>query len=95
MTRTFDIVAPVGLESRERRSYATRRGSLRGARLGLLGNGKLNAIDLVKAVGEELKRQYGVAEVVVVQKAQRGAGVSADDIRELSRCDAVVNGVGD
>lgn len=92
---SITLVAPTGLEPGGRSSYAPRRASLQGLRLGLLGNGKLNAIDLVKAVGAELQRRYGMAEPVVVQKAQRGAGMSPADIEALSQCDVVVNGVGD
>jgi len=95
MTASIELVSPLGLEPGGRSPYASRRTSLKGLRLGLLGNGKLNAIDLVKAVGAELRSRYGLAEPLVVQKAQRGAGMSPADIEALSKCDVVVNGVGD
>lgn len=95
MTASITLVSPLGLEPSARSPYAPRRADLQGLRLGLLGNGKLNAIDLVKAVGAELRQRYGMAEPVVVQKAQRGAGMSPADIAALSQCDLVVNGVGD
>lgn len=46
-----------------KRACAPRLATLRGSRLALFENGKVNARQILTALGERLKARYGVAEV--------------------------------
>ena len=73
---------------------AKRLTSLRGARVGILDNGKANAGALMLAVAERLQAAYGVADVLKREKPVAGPP-SAQALRDLSRCDFVLVGSAD
>ncbi len=75
---------------------APRDGRLEGKRLGLLANGKTNALALLEMVGELLTERYGLSEPVLVDK--RNASAPASDAvlnRLLPECDVVITAIGD
>jgi RNA:NAD 2'-phosphotransferase (TPT1/KptA family) len=92
------ILDPTGSSQEKRYELAPRRlRTLDGARLGLLDNSKLNAADLLAAVGELLKERYAIKSVMVRTK---GRGFSypvedriADEMAE--QCDVVIAAIGD
>ncbi len=92
------ILDPTGSAQEKRCELAPRRlRTLDGARLGLLDNSKLNAADLLAAVGELLKERYAIKSVMVRTK---GRGFSypvedriADEMAE--QCDVVIAAIGD
>ena len=92
------ILDPTGSSQEKRCELAPRRLlTLDGARLGLLDNSKLNAADLLAAVGELLKERYAIKSVMVRTK---GRGFSypvedriADEMAE--QCDVVIAAIGD
>jgi hypothetical protein len=92
------ILDPTGSSQEKRCGLAPRRlHTLDGARLGLLDNSKLNAADLLAAVGELLKERYAIKSIIVRTK---GRGFSypvedriADEMAE--QCDVVIAAIGD
>jgi hypothetical protein len=75
-------------------TLAARLRSLRGARVGILDNGKANAGALMLAVAERLRTAHGVTDVVKCQKPVAGPP-SPEVLRDLSRCDFVLVGSAD
>lgn len=79
---------------------ATRRSelqavSLRGRRVGLLDNGKAGAAELLAAAGEILRRDFGVADVLVVRKPDMSRPAPDAVLDALAEVDAALTGVGD
>lgn len=70
--------------------------SLDGLRLGLLGNSKLNADNVLNAVGDLLQEQYNIASVVHRTKPSFSHPAPDDIVEEMvANCDIVIAGVGD
>lgn len=99
-TRTDDgasveILDPRGEVNYDPKPIAERLESLEGATVGLLDNSKSNADVFLEVVGEKLKSEYGVEEVVYRRKDK--SPIPADSIADQlhSQCDAVVNAYGD
>lgn len=70
--------------------------SLDGVRLGLLGNSKLNADEILEAIGGLLKERYAI-DSVVHNKKPSFSHPAPDAIRDdmVQNCDVVIAGVGD
>jgi hypothetical protein len=81
------ILDPTGSSQEKHYSLAPRRlRTLDGARLGLLGNTKLNADAVLAAIGELLKERYALESVIAEDQV----------VNELvETCDVVIAGVGD
>ncbi len=76
-------------------SLAARPMELAGKTIGILDNGKANAGVLMGAMAELLKKQYGVASVIVRKKPVAGPA-SAQVIADLKKeCAAVLIGSAD
>ena len=72
---------------------AKRPKSLEGLRLGILDNGKEFSAEVLEAIAQVMKRDFGVAEIVPWRKGFPSK--AAPFIAEVAEtCDAVVNGVG-
>lgn len=89
------LLSPIGSNSVERHPIAPRLDTLRGTKIGLLDNTKKNADLLLKAAGEILQREYGVAEVIYRRKISSSPGAPGEMLDELAACDAVINAYGD
>lgn len=91
------LVDPTGGVQEIRRRMAPRGGrSLRGARVGLVDNGKRNADVFLRALGDLLRERYGVREVVLRRKPHFAVPVPPELVEELgTQCDFVIPGVGD
>jgi hypothetical protein len=89
------IVSPEGALVGDSFQPAARLTTLRGKRVGLLDNTKVNAAALLEAVGRRLQGEHGVAELLVRRKHERGSPANLETIRELSQCHAVVTAIGD
>ena len=76
-------------------TLAPRARSLQGATVGLLNNSKRNSDLLLEAIGWELKKHYGVAEVIELGKPSASYVVSTQMQDDLARCHAIITGVGD
>ena len=65
-------------------------------RLGLLGNSKLNADNVLLAVGDLLKERYALKSVFVRSKPSFGKPAPDDVVAEMvDNADVIVTGVGD
>ncbi len=94
------ILDPTGQATRDRArtavTLAARRGSLAGARVGLLINTKRNADLFLAEVGRLLQDEHGAARVTARTKLAFAQPVPEGMLKELvSECDVVVTGVGD
>jgi hypothetical protein len=75
---------------------AARLPSLAGLRVGLLDNTKPNASVLLRAVADELRRDWGVGSATTYAKGYFGTPVEESQIQLiLKNCDFVVAGIGD
>lgn len=92
---TGRLLSPIGANSVERYPIAPRLDTLNGKKVGLLDNTKKNADLLLKAAGEILGREYGVAEVIYRRKTSSSPGAPPAMLDELAGCDAVINAYGD
>jgi hypothetical protein len=73
---------------------APRLATLRGARGGILDNGKANAGFLMSAILDRMRATHGVTDVVKRRKPVAGPP-SAEVVADLSRCDFVLIGSAD
>jgi hypothetical protein len=70
--------------------------SLAGLVVGLLENSKPNATVLLRAVGRELTRNYGVREARMFSKSYFGTPVEESVVQQmLHNCDFAVAAIGD
>jgi len=68
MTNELPFIDPSRGGTRARLQRAARPGDLAGKVVGLLDNTKEQADIILEAIGEELKRRYGVAQVIMRRK---------------------------
>ena len=91
------LLNPAGESRIVNAELAPRRfASLDGLRLGLLGNSKLNADNVLNAVGDLLRDRYDI--VTTVHKTKPSFSHPAPDatVEEMvENCDVVIAGVGD
>jgi hypothetical protein len=77
-------------------TYAPRPLSLRGKRIGLVENTKINSDRLLQKIGDILKAEYGVTETHMWRKQNSSVPAHDQIITELrATCDAMVAGIGD
>jgi hypothetical protein len=73
-----------------------RYNTLNGLRLGLLGNAKLNADNVLNAVGDLLAERYNVVSVFHRTKPSFSKPAPDEIVEEMvENCDVVIAGVGD
>lgn len=89
------LMSPLGVRQVQAAPIAARLARLEGARIGLLDNTKKNADRLLKAVGEILLAEYGVAHIESHRKVGSSPAAPAEMIDALAACDAVINAYGD
>jgi hypothetical protein len=97
LLHTEALLSPEGTSTVGQAHLAPRRyTSLDGVRLGLLGNSKLNADNVLVAIGELLKERYALKSVFVRSKPYFGTPVPEPVVQEmLDNADVVIAGVGD
>ena len=76
---------------RRSNSYET----LDGKTVGFISNGKEGTIGFFSHLGQMLKEDYGVSDVILRVKSNYSAPADAAIVNEISRWDAVISGVGD
>ena len=91
------ILDPTGqVERSEERALAPRPGTLDGATLGLLGNGKPNAAVLLDEVGRQLGERFRLRDVKVFTKGYFGTPVERTQVEEIvATCSFAVTAIGD
>ena len=96
---TSAILDPTGLSSRETApglTLAARPADLRGARIGLLENGKQNARCFLEDVADLLRNRYGAGNATLRRKEIFSQPAPPELVDQLSaESDVVVIGVGD
>lgn len=97
LLNTEAILSPEGTSSAGQHHLAPRRfTTLDGVRLGLLGNSKLNADNVLLAIGDLLKERYALKSVFVRSKPSFGKPAPEDIVQEMvDNSDVIVTGVGD
>jgi len=87
---------PVGETQAQRKRVLRLPDEWRGKTVGFLDNAKANFDILIRQLGDVLRQQYGVAELVYRRKPSAAAGASPGMLTELVRqCDVVITGSGD
>lgn len=91
------ILSPEGTSNAGQYHLAPRRFStLDGVRVGLLGNSKLNADNVLLAIGDLLKERYALKSVFVRSKPNFGKPAPDDVVQEMvDNSDVIITGVGD
>jgi len=91
------ILSPEGTSNGGQAHLAPRRyTTLDGVRLGLLGNSKLNADNVLLAIGELLKERYALKSFFVRSKPYFGTPAPEAIVKEMAEnADVVIAGVGD
>jgi len=91
------ILSPEGASTAKQHTLAPRRfTTLDGVRLGLLGNSKLNADNVLLAIGDLLKERYAVESVFTRSKPTFSKPAAQDQVEEmLANADVIITGVGD
>ncbi len=74
---------------------APRLGALKGAVVGFISNGKEGTHGFFRHLGQVLRDEYGVAEVVFRTKSNYSAPADQHIVDEIRRWQAVVTGIGD
>ena len=69
--------------------------SLKGAKVGIISNGKKGTFHFFNALEELLKKNHGVKKVIRVVKKNYSAPAESEFLTEVKKWDAVVAGVGD
>lgn len=94
---TEPVLDPTGVADMARdATFAPRPATLAGTTLGLLDNGKPNAALLLAELGEQLRHEYGLADVLSYRKGYFGTPVEDDVAAQIAeRCDFAVAATGD
>ena len=97
LLHTEALLSPEGTSTAGKANLAPRRyATLDGVRLGLLGNSKLNADNVLLAIGELLKERYALKSVFVRSKPYFGTPAPDAIVEEMAEnADVVLAGVGD
>lgn len=91
------LLDPTGTRQEQAHGLAPRKfKTLDGVRLGLVGNSKLNADEILLAIGDLLRERYDIKDVVHDKKPSFSLPVP-DEVRDrvLKEADVVIAGVGD
>lgn len=92
----MEFLDPAGLVTSEAVPPSPRLPTLGGLRLGLLDNGKTNAVKYLDMVAAILVERYGVGQVKMFHKAALSKPAKPETLRELADySDFVVTGIGD
>ena len=74
---------------------APRLDTLDGKTVGFISNGKEGTIGFFSHLGQMLKEDYGVSDVITRVKSNYSAPADAAIVNEITRWDAVISGIGD
>jgi len=91
----MELLDPSHEQDREVRGPAPRLGTVRGATIGVISNGKEKTVPCFDLMAELLIERHGVAQVVRRVKANYSAPAEAELMAEAMGWDAVLSGVGD
>jgi hypothetical protein len=92
---TIRVLDPTFEESISTVAKRNRLTSLSGCSIGFLDNGKPNSREFFDQLEPILRSEYGVSDVLRFMKPDSSRPAPPELIAEVSRCDAVISGVGD
>ncbi len=96
MASATTVLSPEAPAMQRRQQQRLRVDTLKGKVVGFIDNAKPNFNYLVEDLGELLKKQYGVKEVVIRRKRAASIPAPTSYIDELAVCcDLVITGSGD
>lgn len=92
----FELMNPQGALNVSAKQPAPRLADLKGVRLGLLDNGKTNAVKFLNMVADILVKEYGIGEVQMFHKAALSKPAPREVLEALVKAsDFAVTGIGD
>ena len=95
-TLKLEVLDPTTTSVPEHAVIAPRPDTLDGAALGLLANGKHNAVEMLEMVREVLADRYDFNRVITKNKGNASRPCPEDILDELAeRCDVVITASGD
>jgi hypothetical protein len=93
---TITLMDPSAEDVPEEHPLARRLSSLQGATIGLVDNTKHNSDRFLAEVGELLRHEYGVTQLVHLRKANANTPAPPALLDQVaSPCDAVIHAVAD
>lgn len=92
---TIEVLDPTYGDAATDFAYATRTGTLAGAVVGIISNGKQGTRAFFDALERELCDRHGVAEVIRVTKANYSAPADRDILDAAQSWNALIAGIGD
>ena len=95
MVATIELLDPRGRVPLKNTTPAPRRGSLKGARIGILDNGKHHGGLLLQLLESRLVADYGTRPGARARKRIMAEAASPAMLAELAGCDAVLTAIGD
>lgn len=95
MVATIELLDPRGRVPLKNVTAAPRRASLKGARIGILDNGKHHGGLLLQLLEGRLAADYGTRVGARARKRVMAEAASPGMLAELAGCDAVLTAIGD
>ena len=92
---TIEVLDPTHEGDSREFNTASRLKELKGAKVGLISNGKRGTYPFFNALEELLKTKYEVGDVIRVVKKNYSAPAEEEIMTEVKKWDAVIAGVGD
>jgi len=91
----FRVLAPTPETAAPLGRKASRLDTLSGKTVGLISNGKEGTKGFFTHVEDVLRKEYGVAHIVLRTKPNYSAPAPAPIVGEIRSWDAVISGIGD
>ena len=92
---TFRVLDPTAGEAPATGQLAPRLDTLAGKTVGFISNGKEGTKGFFAHIEDVLRKEYGVAKVVLRTKPNYSAPAPAGIVSEIKSWDAVISGIGD
>ena len=92
----IELLDPTQSFGAKKLEFSPRPTDLRGKRIGLIENTKVNAAEFLKRIGERLVKEHGAETYKVYRKKHASTPAHEGLIDEIkSECDIVISGIGD
>ncbi len=93
--KTTELLDPTGDAEVKVAKLAARVNNLDGLMLGVLYNGKPNGDIVLERIVEKISQKFKLGGVVRARKPTVGQGAPSDMLAKLSKCQIVINALGD
>ena len=92
---TIEVLDPTYEGDTSSFKYAAGLENLKGAKIGIISNGKKGTFQFFNALENLLTKKYKVGEVIRVVKKNYSAPAEEEIMKEVNKWDAAIAGVGD